>query len=323
MRLHRLLGIIMLIDSRGIMKAKNLAEILETSERSIYRDIDILCEAGLPIRSISGPNGGYSFMESYKINSNTLGSGDVVNLLLSSMGIRPENNTEASYELNNAFIKLETTVSKEHRQEIIRAKESFFIDTEPWWGRKQENQYVDIIKKSVLNLNKLIIYYKKYEGEVSKRIIRPYGVVIKNSKWYVVAFCELKNEVRVFKCGRITNIEVLEDSFSMPESFYLKDFWKKSKKQFVTRAASEVVHNSYPVKIKFYQEKKQLLEGFYICSSTETNGEWIYDIDMISFNTACNVIFPLGDRMEVLEPLELREYIISKSNKICNLYKNK
>jgi predicted DNA-binding transcriptional regulator YafY len=70
MRLHRLLGIIMLIDSRGIMKAGKLASILETSERTIYRDIDILCEAGIPITSIPGPNGGYSFMENYRINSN-------------------------------------------------------------------------------------------------------------------------------------------------------------------------------------------------------------------------------------------------------------
>ena len=69
MRLHRLLGIIMLLDSRGTMKAVALAKILETSERTIYRDIDILCEAGIPILSIFGPSGGYSFMEGYKINS--------------------------------------------------------------------------------------------------------------------------------------------------------------------------------------------------------------------------------------------------------------
>lgn len=321
MRLHRLLGIIMLIDSRGTMKARNLAEILETSERSIYRDIDILCEAGIPITSIPGPNGGYSFMEGYKINSNSLGSGDVVNLLLSSMGIRPENNTEASEELSNAFIKLESSVSKEHRQEIVRAKESFFVDSEPWWGKRHENQYVDLIKKSVLNLNKLKIHYKKYTGEVSERVIRPYGVVIKNSQWYMVAFCELKNEIRVFKCARITDIEVLEESFIMPESFYLKDFWKKSKKQFVTRTVSESVSSSYPVKLKFYEEKKKLLEGFNICSTTEDNGYFIYDIDMISFTTACNVIFPMSDRLEVLDPTELREFIINKSKKICDLYK--
>jgi predicted DNA-binding transcriptional regulator YafY len=81
MRLHRLLGIIMLLDSRGTMKAGALARILETSERSIYRDIDILCEAGIPIMSIPGPTGGYSFMEGYRTNANLLeGTGIVKDL---------------------------------------------------------------------------------------------------------------------------------------------------------------------------------------------------------------------------------------------------
>lgn len=73
MRLHRLLGIIMLLDSRGTMKACSLAKILETSERTIYRDIDILCEAGIPITAASGPKGGFSFMEDFRIDSGALG----------------------------------------------------------------------------------------------------------------------------------------------------------------------------------------------------------------------------------------------------------
>lgn len=323
MRLHRLLGIIMLLDSRGIMKAGNLAKLLETSERTIYRDIDILCEAGIPIQSISGPNGGFSFMDDYKINSNVLESGDVFNLLFSSMGISPEKNTETAQQLKNAIIKLENSLSEEHREEIIKAKERFFIDAEPWWGKRLPNKNVDIIKKSVLNLKKLKVYYKKYDGEVSERIIRPYGVVVKNFQWYVAAFCEVKNEIRVFKCSRITNIEVLNESFSMPKNFCLEKFWSNSKQHFIKQTSLEIDHNTYAVKIKFYEEKKKLLEGFHVISSMKVENTWIYDIDMISFKTACSVIFPLSDRIEVLEPTELMEYIIRKTNKILNLYKIK
>jgi hypothetical protein len=74
------------------------------------------------------------------------------------------------------------------------------------------------------------------------------------------------------------------------------------------------------VKAKFYQEKKRLLEGFNIRSSSKEEDCWIYDIDMLSYETACNLIFPLSDRIEVLEPLELREYIIKKNTRIINLY---
>jgi len=305
------------------MKAVNLAKILETSERTIYRDIDILCEAGLPIMSIPGPNGGYSFMEDYKINSPSKGlkSGDVFNLLLSSMGISPEKNTETAQQLKNAVIKLENSLSEEHREEIIKAKERFFIDSDPWWGKRIQNQNIDIIKKSILDLKKLKVRYKKHSGEDSERIIRPYGAVIKNSQWYVAAFCEEKNEIRIFKCDRIENIEVLDENFSMPENFHLEEFWAKSKQQFVRQASPKLTPNTYPVKIKFHEEKKKLLEGFHVHSSVKIEDKWIYHIDMISFETACNVIFPLSDRIEVLEPMELQEFIIKKSNKILNLYK--
>lgn len=323
MRLHRLLGIIMLIDSRGIIKAKDLARILETSERTIYRDIDILCESGIPIYSITGPNGGYSYIDGYKINSNILESGDVVNLLLSSMGIRPEKNSQMAQQLKNATIKLENSVAIEHKEEIIKAKERFFIDSEPWWGKRIQNNNIDMIKKAVLDLKKLKIYYKKYTGEVSERTIRPYGAIVKNSEWYLAAFCELKNDIRNFKCSRIENIEVLDENFNIDKDFVLEDFWKSSKQQFTTHVSLKVEHNTYPVKIKLYNKKENILEGFYVISSASIGKCWIYDIDMISFQTACNVLFTLSDRIEVLEPLQLREFIIEKCNNILNLYKFK
>lgn len=323
MRLHRLLGIIMLIDSRGRMKAGSLAKILETSERSIYRDIDILCEAGIPIMSIPGPNGGYSFMEDYKINSNVLESNDAVSLLLSSMGIIPESNSETAQKLKNAVIKLEGSLSKEHREEIIRAKEKFFIDSNPWWGRRAENKYLDVIKEALLNLNKISINYKKYNEDVSARIVRPYGVVVKNSEWYMAAFCEVKKDIRIFRCSRIENLDVLEESFKMPDNFDLEEFWESSKQQFIEKSSSRTNQNAYSVRVKLTQERIKLLKGFSVSSSIKEEDMWIYDIDMISFETACNILFPLGDRIEVLEPPELREYIIEKTNKILNLYKLK
>ncbi|MDF2545139.1 MAG: DNA-binding protein [Anaerosolibacter sp.] len=321
MRLHRLLGIIMMIDSRGIMKARDLAKILEASERTIYRDIDILCEAGIPILSISGPNGGFSFMEGYKINANVLESSDAVHLLLSSMGIRPEENTEMAQKLKNAVIKLENSVSQEHKEEIIKAKEKFFIDADPWWGKRIQLKNIDIIKDAVLQMKKLKVCYKKYDGETSERIIRPYGAVVKNSEWYVAAFCELKDEIRVFKCSRIENVEVLDESFNMTENFNLEEFWKNSKHQFVRHASLKTEQAAYAVKIKFYQEKKKILEGFEVRSSSHENNYWIYVIDMISFQTACNALFPLSDRIEILEPIELRDHIIEKCNKILKMYK--
>lgn len=320
MRLHRLLGIIMLLDSRGIMKASSLAKILETSERSIYRDIDVLCESGIPILSIPGPTGGYSLMEGYKTNTNSLESGDIFNLLLSNMGLKPEGNSDSAQQLKNALIKLENSISEEHRNEIQAAKERFFIDTDPWWGKRVQNKYIEILKKSVLDLKKIKIEYKKHNGEASDRIVHPFGVVVKNSEWYLVGLCELKRDIRVFKCSRIGKLEVLEDSFEVPEAFRLEEFWRSSSEQFRGNPLPKHTQNSYPVTLKLSEEKNKMLDGFHIYSIKKEGEAWIYDFDMISFKTAYSVIFPLSDKLEVLYPSELREYIIEKINKINILY---
>lgn len=183
MRLHRLLGILTLLDSRKTITASKLAKILETSERTIYRDIDILCESGIPITSSSGPSGGFSLMDDYDLSLNTMKGSDALYLMLSGMGVHPQKNTQMYQSVQNAFLKLESTVSDEHKEEIIRAKEKFLVDFKPWWGEDVCEDNIDIIKQAVLELRKLNVKYEKYNEESSQRVLSPYGVVVKNSQW--------------------------------------------------------------------------------------------------------------------------------------------
>lgn len=320
MRLHRLIGIIMLLNAKEAVKARELARILESSERTIYRDIDILCEAGIPIVSIPGPAGGFSFMEGYKVHTDSLHKRDIVNILLSTMGINVDKNTEAAQELKNTIIKLENSVPEKYREDIVKAKERFFFDAEPWWGKKLENKNIDIVKKAILDLKKLKIHYRKYDGEVTVRIIRPYGAIVKNSQWYLVAFCEEKNQERIFKCSRIENPEILIESFAIPREFSLEESWKKSKQQFIGKAASEnIIYEKYPVKIKLFEEKKGLLEGFKVLEYLNNSAHWIYKIDMLSFETACSMLFPLSDKIQIIEPVEVKNFIIDKAKNILSL----
>jgi len=319
MRLHRLMGIIMLLSEKGVVKAKELSSILEASERTIYRDIDILCETGLPIISTPGPSGGFSFMEGYKINSDTLCSNDVLNLLLSTMGIGAQKNTDTSQELINVAIKLENSVPQEYRSEIKNAREKFFCDFEPWFGKRREVRYIDTIKKAVLKLKKLKITYKKHGGDALERIIMPYGAIVKDSEWYLAAFCETRKEIRVFKCSRIAELELLDENFSMPRDFSLEEFWESSKQKFMSYANKSAKIDTFPVKIKLINDEKAL-EGFDVISKNKNNEYMVKIIDMLSFETACTILFPLGDHIEILEPYEIRDYILKKAERIINLY---
>ncbi|WP_330623384.1 helix-turn-helix transcriptional regulator [Acetoanaerobium pronyense] len=321
-RLHRLLGILLLLDSRGTMTAKNLASILETSERTIYRDIDILCESGVPIYAHSGPKGGYSVMNDFKINFNVLEFKDAFHLLLSGMGIYPDKNSEMSQHLKNALIKLENSVSEEHQAEIIKAKEKFFVDSQPWWGEGEDYSNLDIIKNAILNLNKIKIYYKKFNNETSERVLRPYGAVVKDSKWYLIGLCEMKNEIRVFMFKRILKVDVMDEKFTMPTDFSLENFWEDSKKHFKKTATGASKPPTYLVRLKSPEPLPETLRGFDEVFKEKINKATIYCIDMISFQTAISILFPLSDSIEVLEPDYLREYIKKKAEKIINLYLN-
>lgn len=320
MRLHRLIGIIILLNSRKVVKAKDIADMLEASERTIYRDVNILCESGIPIISVPGPTGGFSFMEGYKLNTDSLHHRDIVNILISSMGIKPERNTETFQEFNNAIIKLENSVPEEYREEIAKAKKKILYDADPWIGEKALDNNIDIIKKAVFNLKKLKVSYKKYDGELSERVVRPYGVIVKNSKLYLSAFCEERNEVRIFKCSRFESLEILKESFSMPEKFSLEDFWKNSKQHFIRRMPKATSgFKTYSVKIRLFEEKKNILQGFEVLKYEKIEQYHIYEINMISFETACSVVFPFSDRIEVIEPIELNKYIIDKAKRIIEL----
>lgn len=323
MRIHRLIGIILLIQSRGIVKAKELARALETSERTIYRDIDVLCEAGLPIRSMHGPSGGFSFMEEYKINVNNLRCNDVINLLLCGMGVRPEEYTENAVALKNAIVKLENSVPDEYKPDIKKAKERFYFDSNPWWREVSVNKNLDVIRKAVWQLNKLNIRYVKYNGEKSERIIRPYGLIVKESEWYLVAYCEKRNEERIFKCDRIDEVETINEIFKIPADFCLETFWMENVKIFKEQAInrSRKKYRNYSVKIRVKNEKKDLLQGFEILDHFQGEGYHYYILDMINFYTACTVLFPLGDRVEIIEPIEIRDYIVRKANSIIKLNK--
>lgn len=319
MRLHRLIGIILLIESRGVIKAKDLAQALETSERTIYRDIDILCESGIAIKSVPGPSGGFAFMEGYKLNMNRMHCDDVINLLLSGMGVRPEDYTENALSLKNAILKLENSVPKEYASDIKRAKERFYFDPSPWWKEVIPNENFDIIRAAVWQSKKLSITYKKPNGAESDRIIHPYGLIVKDSEWYVAAFCEKRNEVRAFKCSRIHNVSKLEEKFDGQNNFDIEAFWNGSVKRFKEETIKPQHRIFYPVQIKLSHKKGELLKGFEVIDETTGHGNYIYTIDMISFHTACTVIFGVSDTIEVLNPMELKNYIVEKAANILKL----
>jgi predicted DNA-binding transcriptional regulator YafY len=131
--------------------------------------------------------------------------------------------------------------------------------------------------------------------ETNTRIIQPYGLVVKNSEWYLAAFCESKNDLRVFKCVRISEVTILEDTFSIPTDFQLESFWEKWKINF-KQILSQVPF--YPVTLKLLSLSKGELSNMNIIEETTTDNELLVSVNLYTYNSACKRIIEYGNTIK-------------------------
>jgi len=320
MRVHRLISILLMVESRGKIKAKELAEKLETSVRTIYRDIDILCEAGIPLTSTTGPNGGVHFIDGYSMGLNELKGDDMINLYLSGIGIQPNNGSDIGIKLNNALIKLENNLPSKYNDDIKKIKRSFHFDDSPWWGESSSLSHMDMLINAVWKSIKLTITYEKVKGEVAERNIRPYGIVVKRMEWYMVAYDEERNDIRTFKCERIIKIEEIKDTFTIPYDFSIDDYWSKSKMVFKNTCRK---NEYYPVDVKINKSRADILNRFEILEIKQDKNYVIATMNMHKYEFACDEVRDVLGYGEILRPSELREFVRNELNDLFVKYDNR
>lgn len=317
MRLHRLIAILLLVESRGRIKAKELAQALETSVRTIYRDIDTLCEAGIPLAASSGPSGGVYLMDGYEAKMNRLYTDDVMDLYLSGIGFRPESRSDSGMKLKNALLRLEKILPKDYAKEITAAKERFFFDEEPWWGERPEIPHFDAVRRSVLRSKKIRIRYAHSKIGLPVRTVRPYGLVLKSTDWYLAAFCERSESVKTFKCERITKLEMTDESFEIPQSFSLERYWKSGESRFKQEKRET---ESYPVTVKLKKQDAELLKRFEVYKMRYAEDCVTASVNMHKFEYARDEAMEIIGKAEIVTPKELRDFAITKLKEISDAY---
>lgn len=242
MRLHRLIAILLLLESRGQLKARELAAALETSERTVHRDIATLCEAGVPIEAIAGPAGGFRLLEGYTNHLPQLQQDEAICLFLRGMGMHPREQSEAHLDLQRALGRLAERLPEQYRPDVRIATKRFYFDPTPWWENVPVSNYLDTLRQAVWHSRKVIIEYGKTSGEHSTRTVQPYGLVVKMIQWYLVAFCESRQAVRTFSVSRINNASLLDDSFTLPDDFSLEAYWTTRAQAFTVEVADRERH---------------------------------------------------------------------------------
>ena len=215
MKIERLLSIIVILLERKKVPAPRLAEIFEVSTRTIYRDIDTLNAAGIPVITYPGVNGGVGILEEFKLEKNLFTSEDLSSLLT---GLSSISSAFSSSEITNALIKLKGIIPEKRLKDIEKKTNRIIIDLTPW---KNTNNVSSDLKsiKSAMDKNKILTFkYEDRQRKKSTRKIEPYRIILKGNDWYVEGFCILRNDFRYFKLSRISDLK-LQKNHLLQERF--------------------------------------------------------------------------------------------------------
>lgn len=242
MRLHRLIAILLLLESRGQLKARELASALDTSERTIHRDIATLCEASIPIEAIAGPAGGFRLVEGYTNHLPQLPHDEAIGLFLRGIGMHPHEQSEAHQDLRRALGRLEERLPAHFRPDVRIATKRFYFDPTPWWPDIPISIYLDTLRQAVWHSRKVVIEYEKTSREITTRTVRPYGLVVKMMQWYLVAFCEERQAMRTFNVWRIIGANLLNETFTLPDDFSLEAYWNARTQAFTSEVSERERH---------------------------------------------------------------------------------
>jgi predicted DNA-binding transcriptional regulator YafY len=325
MRADRLLSILMLLQAHGRMTARVLSHELEVSERTIYRDIEALSMAGVPIYAERGPGGGVALLDSYRTNLTGLTEDEVRALFMLSIPA-PLAELGISHELKAAMRKLSAALPETRRSEEERARQRIYLDA-AWWHTKEETPpHLHTLHRSVWQNCRLHIVYWPEIGPFNMQVehaIEPYGLVAKASVWYLVAAKD--GQMRIFRVARILEAQPTGEHFERSPDFDLEACWKAQCDQI------EENRSSYPVRLRVspallpYMLNSLGERNRGILSQSEPDAQgWVTVVLPFEYNwEARTFVLGWGRAVEVLEPAVLRLSVIDYAAQIIDFYQEK
>ncbi|HEX6384574.1 MAG TPA: YafY family protein [Anaerolineae bacterium] len=320
MRADRLLSLLMLLQTRGRMTARELAEELEVSERTIYRDMDALSAAGVPVYGEAGQEGGYALLDNYRTSLTGLTDGELRALFMLSIPAALEE-LGLSQELKTALLKLSAALPDTRRRQEEQVRQRFFLDS-TWWGQGETAvPHLRTIQQAVWHDHKLYLTYHPLPALVIEQLVEPYGLVTKAGVWYVV--CARKDRVRVHRVSDLVAARLSDEPFARPPNFNLAAFWQS------WCAAQEQSQAGYPVLVRVAPDFIPALPAFFgesirtrIAQAGPPDAKgWItLELAFASLEEARNRLLDFGRGVEVLRPLVLRKSILDFATQTVSLY---
>ena len=310
MKVDRLVSIIMILLDKKRIGAQELADMFEVSPRTIYRDIDAINMAGIPVRGASGVGGGFEIMQEYKVDKKVFSADDLSALL---MGLSSLSGMIRGDELVHALAKVKSFIPADRAKEIELKANQICIDLSPWMGNRNIQPYLETIQ-SALQENKLLSFeYIAHHGNKTARTAEPYQLVLKGNHWYLQGYCRVRSDFRLFRLSRMSNLQIKEEIFA-PRDY--------QKPQLDFDSILETMQTK--IKIRIHRSVMDRVLDFctYEDFSPDGNEYYIVNFPFIDNEYHYDILLSFGDKCECLEPLHVREKMKRRIHDIVAIYKN-
>ncbi|MFJ7933929.1 helix-turn-helix transcriptional regulator [Sporosarcina sp. NPDC096371] len=303
MKIDRLLTMTIMLLNRKKVTAQEFADFFHVSVRTIYRDIDTLSNAGIPVISYQGANGGIRLLEGYRMDKQTLTKDEITSI---SIALKSVFTSYEDLPAKAVLEKLERIAVKEEKP----AFDYLFVDDSPWGQNARLKEKVTLLKQAITTTTCVSFSYASSDANVTFRTIEPHTLVQKGRTWYVYGYCLLRNAFRLFKLARIQDLQLCHASFIRKEVKEEELPWDQ---------AWYAPENIVTLRMAFHPDYRFKLEELFGTESID-NHQSIVTIDIPEDEWLYGFILSFADKVEVLEPVHIRNIIQQKVRNIVDLY---
>lgn len=317
MRASRLLSTLMLLQSHGRMSAQALAEALEVSVRTVYRDVDELSAAGVPVWAERGRQGGFQLQPGWRTRVDGLTGPEAQAMFLGGLP-GPASQLGLGEAMASAQLKLMAALPEDWRDNARRVSSRFHLDPIDWYRGPSATDHLPAIAQAVWNERRVTVRYESWKGVV-ERTLEPLGLVLKAGIWYVAAASG--KEARTYRLSNILELRDTGQAFKRPKDFDLAAYWQASTRRFEAELYRGVAV------VRATERGCKLLRGLSaaladaVDAAGASRAAWHeFTIPIESIEHAASQLLRLGAEVQVIEPAPLRQRMADTVAAMAALY---
>lgn len=308
MKIDRLVSMIMILLEKRRIGAQELADMFEVSLRTIYRDIDAINMAGIPVRGISGVGGGFEVMPEYKLDQKLFTVDDLSAIL---MGLSSLSGMIRGNELVRALAKVKRFIPADRAESIELKVNQLYVDITPWMGPCCIQPCFEMIQSALQESKLLAFDYVAHHGKKTARTVEPYQLVLKSSRWYLHGYCYMRNDYRLFRLSRMSSMQMKAETFT-----------PRACQKPLLHLDDAFTAVQIKAKIRIHQSVMDRALDFcaYEDFSPDGDAHYIVDFPFIENEYYYDILLGFGDKCECLGPLHVREELRRRIQDMATLY---